>query len=284
MRTLPIILFIGMLAIVPAWSQDVPAGFAWIEGGGFINTKSSYHGKPVTLASFFIATHEVTQKEWVDVMGQNPSHFKGDELPVEMVSWYDCIEYCNRRSLKEGLQPYYTIDKAAADPNNGNDHDDMKWTVTPNPGANGYRLPTEAEWEYAAGGGRKSENFTYSGGNEVDEVAWYWRNAGDTYLDGLWNWPLVQHNKNRTQRVGGKKPNELGLYDMSGNVREWCWDWHGDLEANGSDPQGAPRGEVRVWKGGGWLGGDFCCEPSFRASHEPNSMGFDQGFRVCRGK
>ncbi len=286
------ILFLILFAVAASASATEPDNFVFIKGGTFKNTNSSYYGKSVTLSSFYIGKYEVTQKEWIEVMGSNPSHFKGDNLPVEMVSWYDCVEYCNRRSTKEGLKPYYHIDKNKKDPNNKkdpqftNDLDNMKWTVTINAGANGYRLPTEAEWEYAAGGGQKSKSYTYSGGgsNDLDKVAWYWRNSGDTYLTGFWDWSAIEQNHDKTKPVGLKKPNELGLYDMSGNVREWCWDWYGDLETNVTDPQGSSGGFARVWKGGGWIGADFCCKPSFRAGLAANGMGPDQGFRLCRGK
>jgi len=222
-------------------------------------------------------------------MGTNPSKFKGDNLPVEMVTWYDAIEYCNRRSIKEGLQPYYTIDKSQKDPGNKPDPefgrlDTVQWTVTINPNADGYRLPTEAEWEYAAAGGRLSKNYTYSGSNTLDDVAWYWRNSGDKPLSGVWLWPALEANHNRTHPVGGKQPNELGLYDMSGNVREWCWDWYGDLQTNTADPSGPPSGYARVWKGGGWMGAAFTADISFRGHLAANGAGPDQGFRICRKK
>jgi formylglycine-generating enzyme len=266
----------AVMVVAGVFAQKEPDHFVLVEGGNFRNTKSThYYGRSVTISNFHIGKYEVTQKEWVGVMGSNPSEFKGDNLPVETVSWYDCVEYCNKRSTKEGFKPYYNIDKNKKDPDNTNDIDDIKWTVTINAGANGYRLPTEAEWEYAASGGPMSKSYTYSGGNEVDEVAWYWKNSGDTNLTGFWFWPTIEKNHCKTKPIGGKEPNELGLYDMSGNVREWCWDWH---ESNGTDPK------ERVWRGGGWLGGDFCCESSFRGSFEASGKGPDQGFRVCRGK
>ena len=257
-------------------SAQKPDKFVLVKGGAFRNKKSNYYGKSVTVSDFYIGRYEVTQEEWTSVMVNNPSKFKGDNLPVETVNWYDCVEYCNKRSLKEGLKPYYNIDKNKKDPNNENDSDDIKWAVTINEGADGYRLPTEAEWEYAATGGHMSNSYAYSGSNDVDEVAWYWKNSGDEYLTGVWNWPAIENNNSKTKSVGHKKPNELGLYDMSGNVREWCWEWHGDLGVN--------SGSVRVWRGGGWLGGEHACESSFRGSYRASGKGPDQGFRVCRGK
>jgi sulfatase modifying factor 1 len=281
----------GLMAVTDvaqATTGKARDGFVLVKGGPFKNIKSNYYGKGVTVSDFYIGKYDVTQKEWLEVMGSNPSQFKGDDRPVEMVSWYDAVEYCNRRSMKEGLRPYYTIDKTRKDPNNEpdpgfGDLDAVKWTVTVNAGANGYRLPTEAEWEYAAGGGRMSRGYSYSGSDNIDEVAWYWKNSGDKVLSGAWNWPLIQQNHDQTRRVGAKKPNELGLYDMSGNVRQWCWDWHGDLQANVADPKGSRGGFRRVWKGGGWLGADFVCMSAYRGELAANGKGPDQGFRVVRG-
>ena len=265
--------------------KDVPDNFVLVKGGTFKNTKSNYYDKAVVVSDFYIGKYDVTQKEWQAVMGSNPSKFIGDNLPVEMVSWYDAIEYCNQRSLQEGLKPYYTINKSEQDPDNHPDPkfgylDTIRWTVTINRGANGYRLPTEAEWEYAASGGQSSKSYTYSGSDSIDDVAWYWRNAGDKNLSGAWSWPAIERNHDRPKPVGGKQPNELGLYDMSGNVREWCWDWSGDLPDHVADPQGSPSGYGRVWKGGGWIGADFTATSAFRGSLAANGAGPDQGFRV----
>jgi len=274
-----------ILAVASVCAQKVPDNLVLIKGGTFKNTRSTnYYGKTITLSNFYLGKFEVTQKEWIEVMGSNPSQFKGDNLPVEMVSWYDCVEYCNQRSSKEGLKPYYKIDENSKDPNNQTFVDQIKWTVTINTGANGYRLPTEAEWEYAAGGGQMSKSYLYSGDNDLDKVAWYWVNSGDTNLNGFWTWPQVRQNHDRSHPVGSKAANELGLYDMSGNVREWCWEWYGDLGSSGMAPKKSSSESGRVWKGGGWIGGDFCCASSFRAGFEANGKGPDQGLRVCRSK
>jgi Uncharacterized conserved protein len=246
-----------------------------VKGGTFKSTKSNFYGNSITLPDFYIGQYEVTQREWIEVMGTNPSQFKGNDRPVEMVSWYDAVEYCNKRSMKEGLTPYYTVDKSKQDPDNKSEYDTVKWIVTINADANGYRLPTEAEWEYAASGGQLSHSYTYSGSNAPDEVSWNWRNAGKKYLSGDWNWPIIESNLNTTKNIGGKKPNELGLYDMSGNIREWSWNWYGDGLDNSS-------GALRVVKGGGWLGDVVSNEVSYRGKFEASGFGPDQGFRVCR--
>ena len=279
----------ALIASASGAPEVASSSLVLITGGQFKNSKSNYYGKGVTVSDFYLGKYEVTQKEWSEIMGSNPSKFKGDALPVEMVSWYDSVEYCNRRSIHEGLKPYYNIDKNRKDPNNRpdpkfGDLDGVKWTVTTNPDANGYRLPTEAEWEYAAGGGQLSKSYSYSGSDDAGEVAWYWRNSGDKELSGFWFWPVVQQNHDQTKAVGGKKPNELGLYDMSGNVREWCWDWYADLPTNVTDPIGPQIGSARVWKGGGWMGTAFSTESAFRGNLAANGAGPDQGFRVSRSK
>lgn len=276
MRKLSISLLTVIIIVVNSCSQKDPEKFVLVKGGVVKNKKSNLYGKNLTINDFYIGKYEVTQKEWTEIMGSNPSEFKGDNLPVEMVSWYDCVEYCIKRSIKEGLKPYYAIDTINKDPDNKSEFDSLKWTVTIYTEANGYRLPTEVEWEYAAGGGRKSRSYKYSGNNDIDKVAWYWKNSGDTTLTGYWHWIKLENNNNKTKPVGSKKPNELGIYDMSGNVREWCNEWYADPEVN--------IGFFRAQRGGGWMGAEYRCEVANRDNFDANGIGPDQGFRLCRSK
>ena len=204
-----------------------------VRGGTFRMGATSEQGsytycdeKPVhsvTLSSYYIGKTEVTQALWKAVMGSNPSEFKGDDLPVEQVSWDDCQEFIRELNALTGQN---------------------------------FRLPTEAEWEFACRGGNNSRGYEYSGSNYIDNVAWYMDNAGG-----------------KTHSVATKLPNELGIYDMSGNVEEWCSDWYGDYSSGAqANPKGPYDGLKRVKRGGEWDSGTNGCRSSFRIT--PGSPGY----------
>jgi formylglycine-generating enzyme required for sulfatase activity len=218
------------------------ANMVYVEGGTFTMGATSEQGnednsdeKPahqVTLSSFSIGKYEVTQEEWKAVMGSNPSEFKGAKRPVECVSWDDCQEFIRKLNALTGKR---------------------------------FRLPTEAEWEYAARGGNRSQGYKYAGGNSIVSVAWFDGNAG-----------------NETHPVGQKQSNELGLYDMAGNVYEWCQDWYGDYS---SSPQTNPTGPSsaigRVFRGGCWRWDAGGCRVSSRNTLSPDIYGHILGLRLA---
>jgi formylglycine-generating enzyme required for sulfatase activity len=213
----------------------------------------------VKVSSFSMSKYPVTQKEYQEVMGTNPSHFKKDNLPVESVTWFDAIEYCNRRSQREGLTLAYTV--------NGTD-------VTWNKNAKGYRLPTEAEWEYAC---RAGTTVPFSTGNNITtDQANY--NGGSPYRNNA-----EGEFREETTPVGSFAPNAYGLYDMNGNVCEWCWDWYGDYAGEAqTDPAGAVSGDTRVIRGGSWLSAAQLLRSACRADVDPVDRYYDIGFRVVR--
>jgi len=256
-----------------------------IPGGSFQmgSTSSGYSDErpvhTVTLSAFKMGKYEVTQAQYYAVMGSIPSgaYGVGVNYPVYYVNWYDAIVFCNRLSMREGLSPAYRIN-GSTDPSAWGSvptSSDSTWNaVEIVSGSNGYRLPTEAQWEYAAKGGNGSPgNYTYSGSNTVGNVAWYSSNSD-----------------NKTHEVGKKSPNGLGLYDMSGNVWEWCWDWYGSYWSSAqTDPQGASSGSYRVLRGGSWHKSAESARSTYRSSSSPYKY-FDYygyyisyfGFRVAR--
>ncbi len=206
----------------------------------------------VTLNSYYIGETEVTQELWEAVMDSNPSLFKGDKNPVENVSWDDCKIFIKELNSLTGQQ---------------------------------FRLPSEAEWEFAARGGNMSQHHKYSGSNMLDDVAWYWRNSGDKYLSGSKWWSKkVLENNCKHHPVGMKKANELGIYDMSGNVCEWCEDWYEEDYYSRSpqkNPKGPDNGSRRITRGGHFGFDDECCRVSDRSINEPGSRFSSNGFRLA---
>ncbi len=206
--------------------NDVTFKMIKVEGGTFTMGEGK-KAHEVTLSDYYIGEFEVTQELWEAVMGSNPSWFKGSSLPVEKVSWNDCQGFINKLNRLTGKN---------------------------------FRLPTEAQWEYAARGGNKSKGYKYSGSNNIDEVAWYSRN---------------------TRAVGTKLPNELGIYDMSGNVWEWCQDWYGKYSSDSqTDPQGPSSGSFRVFRGGGWGSSARLCRVSIRLDGNPDYGHYYNGLRL----
>jgi formylglycine-generating enzyme required for sulfatase activity len=256
--------------------RPVPANMVRINGGTFTmgspasevdrrDNEGPQHR--VTVSSFYMGKYEVTQKEYQEVMGTNPSYFKGDNLPVEQVSWFDAVNYCNRLSQKEGLTPAYTI--------NGEN-------ITWNQNANGYRLPTEAEWEYAC---RAETTTRFWSGNDETSLAGKANVADLTAKEKYTDWTIVNIRDGyaETSPVGRFSPNSWGLYDMHGNVWEWCWDWYGDYPSNAqTDPRGASSGSNRVFRGGSWSNYAQILRSAYRDYYTPSSRYYFIGFRVVR--
>lgn len=239
------ILAMGISSTVIPVIENILSNMIWVEGGTFTMGCTAEQGgncesdeKPahnVTLSSFYISKFEVTQAQWTAIMGKNPSYFNncGDDCPVEKVSWKDVQMFLEKLNTITGKQ---------------------------------YRLPTEAEWEYAARGGNKSKGYKYSGSNNLNDVAWYDGNSG-----------------NKTHAVGGKLPNELGLYDMCGNVEEWCSDWYGSkyyVNSLSNNPQGPSSGFIRILRGGSWFYLAETCRVAQRCHFASGFRYYTFGFRL----
>lgn len=269
---------------VTALTAGITNTLIQVPGGSFImgDTRGglTYYEQPihtVVLNPFYLSKYPVTQAEYTAVMGSHPafSYGAGDSYPVYGLRWYSALQYCNLRSINEGLSPVYTISGSTnpadwgAVPTDYNTVYNAPWdAVICNWTANGYRLPTEAEWEYASRGAANNPDHLYSGSDDLNAVGWYLSNSG-----------------NSSHPVGSKSPNALGIYDMSGNLYEWCWDWWGQYYYSSSpsdNPKGPLSGLARAKRGGYWGADVNFCRVARRSSFDPYRTAHYIGFRVCR--
>ncbi len=244
------------------WEFETRGEMIFVQGGTFEMGDHYNEGgsdelpvHSVTLDDFYIGKYEVTQTEYEAVVGNNPSYFSGDDLPVEQVTWCDAVTFCNLKSQQEGLTPCYNLNDWSCDFS-----------------ANGYRLPTEAEWEYAARGGINwTDDYRYSGCHEYSDLpdyAWYYSNSGY-----------------HTHEVGTRLPNQLDIYDMSGNVWEWCNDWYHRnyyFSSPSNNPQGPASGYFRINRCGSCLFPAGNCKVADRDYFFPDAGWDDLGFRFVR--
>ena len=246
----------------------------YVEGGAFMmgnKKEDDTFPHKVSLSDFYISDIEVTQELYSRIMKNNPSSLKyiGKNKPVNNITWYEAVEFCNKLSIQEGYETCYVIDGE-------NTTCDFK--------ANGYRLPTEAEWEFAARGGKKTNGYEYSGCpvDKLDDYGWCAVNSDCT---------------DELQEVAKKQPNELNIYDMSGNVDEWCWDWYdSNYYANSekSNPSGPENKSLivnnqidkktRVERGGNFEQPYYYCSVYYRSFYPPEITWEELGFRICRTK
>ena len=218
--------------------------------------------------SFLIGKYEVTQEEYEDLMGENPSRFVRERNPVEQVNWYEAVLFCNALSAQEGLPPAYRIDKGGRDAGNRNTHDLFGYLVEWDKGSTGCRLPTEAEWEYAC---RAGTNTSYSTGCRIDALQ-----------ANFCDWYRVKFRR-KTTPVDWFPPNPWGICDMHGNVFEWCWDWFDDGAAADGVRSTPPYGTERVIRGGSWRRQRDELRSDFRTGLNPCRRYFESvGFRVVR--
>jgi formylglycine-generating enzyme required for sulfatase activity len=254
-------------AILPVFALDPPKPtMITVKGGSFFmgSNEGAYRNNEkvheVTVKTFLISETLVTQELYMAVMNENPSVFKGAANPVDSVSWFEAVAFCNALSIKVGLTPAYIIEET---------------TVSWNRDARGYRLPTEAEWEFAARGGLFGdrgplEKAFFSGGIDETSMAadycWFSQNSGRT-----------------THPVKTKLPNQLGIYDMSGNVWEWCWDWHVEYPTDSvSGYAGPDTGRRRIYRGGSYYNNTNMQRVTFRISDDPALKANSRGFRIVQ--
>lgn len=261
-------------------TMSVNDNFVLLEGGSFLmgspdserQREVDEASHEVTVGAFYADPFEVTQKDYETVMGENPSFFHGDELPVENVTWYDAVEYCNRLSEIRGLTPVYTMDQN---------------TVSWNRAADGYRLFTEAEWEYAARGGTET---IYSFGNQVHSDVANFEGSypyliEENYVSRQNPEVVTSQNRGTTIAVDELPPNAFGLYNMHGNVAEWCFDYYGEYDPNDSaNPAGAASGSLRVNRGGSYNDFGKHLRSAYRSAANPIDADQNLGFRICRNE